>query len=504
MCVQNTRKVILLIFLSVCLGAFFLGCEAIETMLPSAGNYKINVQINNIPLDECSFVTSIDNIQPIFEESVSNDQDVTGLTVFIKNSNQDIVGQKVTYSFNNDGLKADDEILITVKNLDHLPSFPIPVDLPVGMYTIVSQVMSGGSILQKTERHFYYLKEIDFTFEGINVYLPGITDNSQLIPRGAMVMLEAGVVFSDALDPYIIWYEGRKKVSEGYFSDGAGCLFWKAPEQSGFFSLRAEVLPVNYSKLAGYNNEISLLVSSSFKTSDMHLVSGNNPQLKLWYTFEGNVNNLTSTVLTEPAHSGNSRKWMGVNGTYGLVTGFNNALTLANIAVHESESKSWQTLFRFMPLHDGEIFSVSFNPARNVYLRLSAEGGDFVLTLTSPLKTVTRVLSIPEENKSSFISASAGFSYKQGVLSAQINNTGDFAWINSAMITLALDADIEREFTVLLGSLPDNKIKSDNPETRAGAEYAVLWDEFALYSMPVPEKTLSELSAEKQISMGGF
>jgi len=506
MFVRNFRKQIFLIFLIAFFSVSFSSCDYIDTIIPSAGNYKLNVHINNVPIDELSFVKSTDNIKLLFDESVSDDQDVTGLMVFLRNANHQVMGQRSVFSLDNDDLsQTEDDVVEIIKNLNNIPLFQIPEDLPAGLYTIVLQVMSGRNILQKTERSFYYLSDLNFSFKGINTYLPGVADSPGLIPKGVLVMAEADLSYSDILDPYIVWYEGRKKISEGLLSDGAGQIFWKAPDQSGFFLLRAEVFPVNISnKFAGYTNETSLLVSST-KTFDMHLVSGDLTQLTQWYTFEGNINNSKSPAQAEQvtAQPINPRLWKGVNGTYGFTAGYNNVVNLTNIPAVVNDVINWQILFRFMPLKNGGIFSVLFDPARNVYMHLFFRERDLVLTLTSVNASVSHTISLPVNDSGAspdykitpaFFTASVGFSYSNGVLSAQFNDIGSFINDEPEVLSLVLDSennnDIIKEINIFLGSLPDNFIDGSN-EPRSG--YTVIWDEFAMYSMPAVDNLLTEI-----------
>ncbi len=195
--------------------------------------------------------------------------------------------------------------------------------------------MNGKDILQKTEKNIYYLGKTVFSYEGINVYLPGAADASHLIPKESVVMLEVNLDFDYRLNPYIVWYDGKNKISEGRFFDGADILFWKAPEQNGFFSLCAEVFPVeNSNELTGYKKEISLLVSSNIK--NIHLVSSDIKQLTHWYKMEGNLNDSKNAADDESSlkpDSKNKPKWMGLDGTYGLATGYNSILKLPKVSV---------------------------------------------------------------------------------------------------------------------------------------------------------------------------
>ena len=502
--------------------AFFIGCGPIESLFPSAGNYKINIQINDIPLDDCSFAVYSDKIRPYFEDSVFDDPDVTALTVFLRNTEGAVAGWKVTYTLdknaeqnekplenngalsankednsdddadteqntgaviNNDDIKNNDErealsedtgensneaenaeaeansmpdedsmseknadtessqtqtvkpqdkykngdeLIIPVKNLNNLPFFPIPNDLPMGKYIIVSAVMSGNDILQKTEKTFYYLGRNNFSYNSINVNLPGIAGSSQLIPTGTVVMLEADVKFDGVLDPYIEWYNGKRKIAEGKISGGADKLFWKAPEESGFYSVSAIVYPIeNYQNLLGYNKEISMLVAA--KSLDMHLVKEDVPpkqglRLTNWYVFEGNLHD-SKTISSEKAeniqpvtgagkvqsaaeqkisersitHAKNAPKWKAARGTYGVVTGNDNILNLPKIAAADKDHENWQLLFRIKLENEGGILSVKFREAgqsdkiNDVFLHLSFENSKLILSLTSPSETVSQV-----------------------------------------------------------------------------------------------------------------
>jgi hypothetical protein len=560
MCVQNTAKTSILLVFFVFTGIFLCSCEGIENILPSSGTYKINVQINGISLSECSYTKSTDKITLRFEEPVTGDPDVTALMVFLKNPLGDVAGWKVIYALdeeaenketrlgrreeervtgentgeNEDEISDDDaeetpviaevetpesyqdgdELIVTVLSLDdELPSFPIPENLSMGKYTLVFQVMSGKDILQKTEKNIFYLGKTVFSYEGINVYLPGLSGTSQLIPRGTVVMLEANLKFDKRLDPYIVWYDGKNKLNEGNFSDGAGYMFWKAPEQSGFYSLRAEIFPVeNFNELTGYKKEISLLVSS--KTTDIHLVSANITQLTNWYVMEGNLNDSKSPASSEralrPASGARPKaqpKWMGSDGTYGLATGYNNILTLPAIPVRNKETEIWQILFRFKPLNNGNIFSVQFGSSSGISMVLHIEEKNLVLTLISPLETVSQTVRLSSaadessenvqtaEQYSSFLTTGVNFSIHDGLLAAQINVINLIPG-ELAVKPITLEAEIKNEFHITLGFLenafadqlqaPVGEIESSAKQVKTGVlpEYTALWDEFALYYMP--------------------
>ena len=570
MCVQNIEKALILLAVLAVLG----GCGVMDTILPSTGTYRVNAMVNDLPLDEFSFISSNDKIHPYFEDAVSGDPDVTALMVFLKNSRGEVAGWKVIYTLdpendiedntennlereieqtdfqadsrniqedipsedfhdddenldaddaedededNNDESKIEnagedssddlpvvvveipqdiklfndsDEWIITVKNLDDdLPYFPIPSDLPMGRYTLVSQVMSGNQILHKTEKSFFFLSNVNFSFESIQVNQPGITASSQLIPKGTVIMLEAVLNFDSRLNPYIVWYNGKKIISEGSFSEGAGNLLWKAPEQTGFFSIRAEAFPVaSHQGLAGYVKDISLLVSS--KNSDIHLISEDNADLLYWYIFEGNLNDSKRKASSERAlrPAGNiSPRWMPASGTYGLAAGPDIVYTFPRFAFSNNGNENWRILSRFKPLNDGVILSVQFGPSFDVMINLSVEENNLILALTSPLETVSETFDLSEAEP--FVIAEITFSVLSNRLRAKLNVIGDFLDQDEpAAKPVSIEAELDDEYRIILGSnvINNTPVRSGGTTLR-NSVFTALWDELALYYVPPME-----------------
>jgi hypothetical protein len=465
--------------------AFLCACDAVDGIIPSAGAYKISAQINGIPLDECSYINSYDDIPPFFEELVLNDPDVSGFMAYLKNAAGDIVGWKVIYSLE-ERAGQEDEKVILIKNFKNLPRMPVPANLPIGRYTMVYQIMSGKNVLQKTEKSFFYLGSASFSFSGISVNLPGVGGGSPLISKGMNIMLEANCFFDSVLDPYVVWYIGKIKISEGYFSTGASQFFWRAPEQSGFYIFRAEVFPVKeHENLAGYKKETALLVSSI--PSDVNLVSENIPELTHWYVFEGNLNDSKMADSAERAVKpffGSGRKWMSSDGTYGLVTGYGNVFSLPEVPVPADITGNYQTLFRFLPLNEGSLFFLTFESSPDVFFGLSVADQKFVLTLTSPLTTVSKSYELPEHN--SFITAGVAFSILPGRLSASLNIIGDTVIQNSFVEDIRLDVETGDAFQILLGAVRENEepVNEDEQKDILVPKFTAIWDEFAIYYMP--------------------
>jgi len=492
MCVQKCIKTAGVLFVFT---ALFSGCEAMDTLLPSAGHYKVNLQINDSLPDECSFIRYNDKIYPFFEEPVSGDKDVTALMVYIRDSKGETLGRKVSYSIAPD--KSND-LVITVKNLDDiLPQFPIPANLSMGKYTLIFQVMSGKDILQRTERIIFYLGANNFSFNGINIHIPGISESPLLIPKDTNIMLEASLDFGSRFNPYIIWYEGKNKISEGRISDGAGVLFWMAPEQSGFFSLRAEVFPIeSFKDLTGYQSEASILVSS--RSKDFNLVSENISQLTHWYTFENNLSESKTAAeerALKPADN-NIPLWKGINGTYGLSTGKNNAMCFPGVKIPNNALNNWLCLFRIKTLDDGVLFSVLFGSSGNVRISLSKEGHNLILSVQSPLETISQVINLPVNTDESFFTAGIKFSALPNLVSAQFNLMGVAAGNELNTKTISLRTAVENEFKIILG-LASESSKNAEEETEEipvlESTQTAVWDEFALYYMPPMESIIEKL-----------
>ena len=552
MCVQNFKKP--LVFLIVLFLLF--SCGEMDTILPSTAAYRVNAKVNDLPIDEFSIISPNTKIQPFFNDAVSGDPDVTALMVFFKSSAGEVAGWKVIYTLggdtgnetsaapeensqadqeyasnhdaNNDDANSNenentsddisavavenpqnkkpykngDELIIKVKSLDDaLPFFPIPSDLPMGKYTLVSHVLSGNQILHKTEKPFFFLAGVNFSLEGIQVHQGGITASSQLVPKGAVIMLEAKLNFDSRLDPYIVWYNGKKIIGEGSFSGGAGNLLWKTPEQSGFFSIRAEAFPVmDRQGLAGYVKDISLLASS--KDSDIHLLSEDNPGLLHWYLFEGNLNDSKTKTQAERSlkPAGNiPPRWMPANGTYGLAAGPNDAYILPNVSLSNNGNNICKILFRLKPVNSGRIFSVQFGPSFDVVINLSTEGNNLILTLASPLKSVSETFNLSEED--SFLTAEVNFSVLSDRLSAKLNVIGGFIDQGEPKTEpIILEAGLDGECKIILGSQLNNTLVfQSGGRTAQNSIFTAIWDELALLYMPLAEieNAEAELSGSK-------
>jgi len=384
--------------------------------------------------------------------------------------------KKETVAANTDPLelyehtKKGNEINFPVKSLDkNLPFLPIPADLPIGRYMLVFQVKGKNTILYKSEKPLFYLSNAEFSFEGIQVHLPGIADSLQFIQNKNIILLDVHLDFDSRLEPYVVWYNGKKIIDEGRYSDGAGTLFWKAPEQNGFVSLRAEVFPSwDKSGLTGYQKGISLLVSS--KEVDMHLLSKDTTNLVQWYVFEDDLNDSltkdkdSEELAIEPAGK-NKLNWMPSNGTYGLASGNDNAFKLPAVSLKNNDNENWQIVSRFKPLGEGEIYSVQFGSA-DVTAALNIKKSTLVLSLTSASRVYSESLKLPNEDDS-FIAVSVKFIIHDGILSAKlafVKPNEDFNNQKEPVINpISVTAEIEKDFKVILGN--QQKKSADSAQT---------------------------------------
>ena len=512
MCVQKAKKA----FISFVIFSFLTGCGDMNTIImPSTGTYQVRAMVNDVSLDECSLVNSKDTIRPFFARSVSGDPDVTGLVVFLKKSNGEILGKKVHYSLESksqfgseaaftvqadstrdealdeqqpppNSTQTDNEILIPVKQFDRdMPCFPMPENLPIGQYIMVFQVLGGKQNLHITEKAIYYLADAGFSFKDIQMYLPGITPGSRIIPKGSTIMLEARLDFDSHLDPYIVWYNGKKIISEGSFSGGTGKILWETPDQNGFLSLRAEAFPFNIRQgLAGSSREISLPVSS--KAPDANLLSGDTPQLLHWYLFEGNLKDSKAPALPERtliSKYGKAPQWMPAGGSYGLATGPGDSFTLPTVSFSQISVGSGQFLIRFKPVADGVIFNTRFGYSSDAEMNLSYENKNLILSLSTSSMTNSETIG-PFENDA-FITAAIDFSIKPNRLEAKLNvkenpdNPGSIP-VQTGNENIALAAQISGELKVTLGGTSGPQIVPAMQEPL----FTALWNEFAILNKP--------------------
>jgi hypothetical protein len=561
MCFQSAKKVLtILIVLSL-----FSGCGELDTVLPSSGTYQVKALVNDTSLDDCSLINAGDIIRPYFASSVANDPDITGLMVFLRSAKGELWGEKVLYTLKttadadsetetkteaktetkqdawesgtttdtvNDAAAEDPasentvpeepeknaagkNIVIQVKRLDKdLPEFPIPDDLEIGQYTLVFQVLGEKETLYQTERPVYYLDGAQFSLKEIQMYLPGVAPGSRLVPPGVRVMLDARLDFDPRLDPYIVWYNGKKLVSEGSLSEGAASILWEAPDQNGFYTLRAEAFPFRSRQgIAGLSREISIPVS--VKAVSENLVAGDSPDLLHWYQFEGSLGDSKSPRSGEWAlipQTDKPPRWSPVGYSYGLSTGADAVYLLPPISfAGKGETKSnGQFLLRFKPVSEGCIFSARFASTVSpggLALSLGLTGENLTLKLSASEQS-TEEISLPVNSLSGeYITVAIDFfilpdSFEvmlSPVYSAQPEDQKlflDDTAVQNIVKSISLAASLNGECSLKLGAESDFEktgsasraaAKTSAPAgAQASVRAAAIWDELAiLHPAPV-------------------
>jgi hypothetical protein len=412
MCLQKG----MIVFITAGALSLLSACNQLDIVLPSMGSYQVNALINHSSLDEYSIIAAEDTVQPYFSSSVAGDPDLVSLVVYLEDSAGYAVGGRVRYTTEAVPVREDGEaeggvpesgaetaaaggsteepglparnltaendpagdFLIPVDGFTgHLPSFPIPQKLEIGYYTMVFEIRSRQDLLSRSSRQIYYIGSKKFAGGGIRYYLPGFYGNSHLVPPGVNVLLETQVEYEEGLEPYIIWYNGKRRIGEGFVKDGAAQLLWKAPLQTGFHTIRTELFPlIPQTALKGRIGELSLPVSAG--TDENAPPPLKNGDLLYRYQLAGDLQEARTGVEldgTRPA------VWYPAKQIYGLTLNAGDRYEAPLGALNPEESSLSGTdegffrfFIRFSPLGEGPIFGARLgNTAQSVTLELSVK-----------------------------------------------------------------------------------------------------------------------------------
>jgi hypothetical protein len=318
--------------------------------------------------------------------------------------------------------------IINVENIyGELPKLNLDSGLPAGFYTIVFDVIaSNGAILNSVEKPFYYLAGEKLRIDDIASYLPGISATAGIVPPGEKVMLEVVLEASSEVKPYIIWYNGKEKISEGPAYTGANRIFWIAPNQNGFQNIRTEVFPFNPNRhpfIHGISRSVSLPVSQRHgregRYADMEI------QLNRWYRLWGNLKDtrdpasITAELIKIEGAEAPQVQWLPVSGSYGLAVGARDSYQMPGdlfkqIQVNEG---SGEIFFRFAPVNtaaDSLLLSAllqNLDPA-NGSCAVQAALGEQTLVLRVFYKDETYEAQVPLiYDEDGFISAALDFQF---------------------------------------------------------------------------------------------
>jgi hypothetical protein len=402
MCTRYAKTAVTILFVFSC----FSACGELDTVLSSSGTYQVDALINNeLSLSECSLISTGDPVSPYFVSSVSNDPDITGLLVFLQTPREP-VGPKTHYllkpgttvpkeeSIPATG-KAPAETRISIGRIDKaLPPFTLPETLETGPYSMVFQVLGKDGVLFQDTKSVYYLGDAEFFLDDIRPYLPGDSTSPLILP-GLTIMLEAKLAFDVALNPYIVWYNGKKRISEGYFSSGANCILWEAPEQASFEAIRAAAFPQGpMSNFSGKSQKIVLPVSE--KAAEPGYFSNKLDQLSYLYLFQGNLKASKAPADSQelvPQRS-STPQWAPAAAVYGLRTGSRDVYLLPAFTIeapeHEAALKTaaaGRFMLRLRPVSEGTIFSVR--------LPLQVPGDAVSMDLSVSEKTLKLEIAVP-------------------------------------------------------------------------------------------------------------
>jgi hypothetical protein len=572
-----------------------------NTILPSSISYQVSALVEGTSLDEYSVVKANDAVQPVFIDPVLEDPDLTGLLVYLRSPEGETAGKQVYYllktpesqmdpflnpmrdeviqdpvyggentetlsdspespeeeenSENSDNSPIDTdtainvdtgiapveerEIRIYVSRLDRdLPAFPFPENLKLGLYSLVFEVLGERQTLYQTERRLYYIGKAEFTLPDIQSYLPGLSAGSFLIPPGLSVMLETQAAMDKRLDPYIVWYDGKRRIREGRIADGNGCFLWEAPAQTGFHTIRAELFPfrpvgVSYGsgnssirgrfsipELRGKVKELALPISAKGEKPVLFVPEGE--KILRWYQFAGNIGdamtnggrgNLAGNDL-EDLH------WVPSEGIYGLLvkTGDTYQVPSSSFAIDEDKRGGASFLLRVKPLAEETILTASFKAAapaspgnalimsivyRDRSLQLNLESGGLKAVCSLPVYAFAEgFMGASAPSPKDFITLEAGFYVRGNVFMAALGMAEDGNFEGKTVLSGLFQADS----SAVLEDVPANMAAIELSYPLNGEISCVLGTSRAqLLQPPVRESTrvTAERNLEETVSEAG-
>jgi hypothetical protein len=525
--------------------------ELSTTLFPSGGTYQTKVLVNGNSLESCSIIRQGDKIVPYFAVSVEGDPDLMGLLVYLQNLKGDIIGERVLYTINpvndtvqqetqqgddtasgaregetagqsEDGLpkqaaekqasvdtksaaKKYDKV-IRIKSFDEMPPFPLPKNMETGPYSLVIKALGVSNTLSLTEDDIFYLGNVEFRLNGISMYLPWLSD-TRLIPPGATVMLEANLDFDSSFNPYVIWYNGRNIIGEGNISEGAGNILWKAPEQSGLYSLRLEVLPNLLKRnITGIFREITLPVSTKASQTGYFFENGldypakrslaagtayaeqaqpavgltanadkaataSDPELIRWYRFDGNLNE-ASSIPDRMFESANKKthRWAVVGQSYGLSAGPDDVYLLRPIRFFRKgqDQGGGVLLFYIRPVAEGTVFSAFFplfaSASEGVWMDMATRENTITLRLKTKETSVELPLNSGYSGEQGFIPITVEFYIRPNRFEARCS-LGEDPSAQSRAGGIKLPGALTGEGRIRLGAdktAPDNAAENKN------------------------------------------
>jgi hypothetical protein len=506
-------------------------CNQLDTVLPSIGSYQVNALINHTSLDKYSIIAAEDTVLPYFSNSVAGDPDLVSLVVYLEDSEGKPAGSRVYYTTESvpaersgkpeggesvsesgaetgtEGSEAEGpgvvvqdsaavhDLMIPVDNFaGQLPPLPLPRNLNIGYYTMVFEIRGRQDLLSRSSRQIYYIGNQKFENGGIRYYLPGLYGNSHLVPQGLKVLLETQVEYGEGLEPYIVWYNGNRRIGEGFVKDGAARLLWKAPQQTGFHTIRTELFPLMpQAALKGRVGELSLPVSAGTDENAADLLQ--NGYFLYRYQLAGDLQEAGTGAELDGTKAG-APLWYPAKQIYGLTLNAGDYFE-APLGVLNPEGGSsgddggfFRFFIRLFPLSDGPVFGARLgNTAQSAALGLSVKENALYLELEDQDEKI--------QSTSLEINGAAG-SLTGVIIDVEIDETGLGVYLETAdspypapghelesssgngkaavirrlssrRLELSLDAPLQGELLSWLGTreTPDDR---ENP-VNSGSEY---------------------------------
>ncbi|MDR3115533.1 MAG: hypothetical protein LBU25_08435 [Treponema sp.] len=392
--------------------------------------------------------------------------------------------------------------VISVARLDQdLPVYQITESLEIGQYTLVFQVLGEKTVLAAVERPVYFLGDAVLTFDDMQRYLPGFSKTAHFVPPGATVLIEAQVISDTRLDPYVVWYNGKKRIGQGKLED-TRYLFWKAPERTGFYTIKAVLFPFKPPEntlLYGTSKELSLPVSA--KSARPGYFSERSDQFTHWYQFENNL--LDAKDPQDPerrlyAKNQQQPRWLPHESIYGLSIGPEDIYLLQRspFLLADDEQGSGQILFRGLLFTEGTLFKMVFirDSSEPLTIDLAFNGETLILRVSAGALSYEEGLLLPAEADGSplvpspvlqtgeFVTVSMTFTIQEKQLTARVSLEDRDMQSNPCTITL--DAPLSGEGTLQFGS--ESPLPGMVPEAKKPPPGVAIFDEVGISFTTIP------------------
>ncbi|MDR3336516.1 MAG: hypothetical protein LBT16_04860 [Treponema sp.] len=393
--------------------------------------------------------------------------------------------------------------VVYVSHLERdLPFILLPENLEVGQYILVFQIIGVHDVLHQIEKPIYYVSDAVFSLGDIQTYRSVVQGDSSIVPPGQMIMLKAHVNADSRFDPYLIWYNGKNRIAEGFVSQGADQVLWKAPEQNGFQALIVELFPAkplgNSWDLPGMKKELSLPISLKNDKKGAQTAEGDNGIQVRRYSLGGNL--LDSQAPLDSSRGLNPEEttveWAPYGSQYGLVIGPGRTFLIPGALFTPLEDPGrGQVILRFAPLSEGALFNASFTMKRPGSLPLTMdlvyEKTKLVLTYGLGIETRREELFLPTVFRDEYITAVINFTIEKTVFLAKLGTDPKNSPIYGAGEGIRLPDTLSGEGTFRIGST----VTAVKPQEDSGKEVSssVIQQENAETNGVVQEKAVAIL-----------